>query len=58
MNHADRLLDDEAIVAAVYEALGRRHPAVGWARRRTWFYACSFSSTCATGATRFSSAMS
>ena len=26
MNHADRLLDDEAIVAAVYEALGRRHP--------------------------------
>ena len=26
MNHADRLLDDEAIVAAVYEALRRRHP--------------------------------
>jgi len=26
MNHADRLLDDEAIVAAVYEALGKRHP--------------------------------
>jgi transposase, IS5 family len=26
MNHADRLLDDEAIIAAVYEALGRRHP--------------------------------
>jgi len=26
MNHADRLLDDEAIVAAVYEALGQRHP--------------------------------
>jgi IS5 family transposase len=26
MEHADRLLDDEAIVAAVYEALGRRHP--------------------------------
>ena len=26
MNHADRLLDDEAIVTAVYEALGRRHP--------------------------------
>jgi len=26
MNHADRLLDDEAVVAAVYEALGRRHP--------------------------------
>ena len=26
MNHADRLLDDETIVATVYEALGRRHP--------------------------------
>jgi transposase, IS5 family len=26
MNHVDQLLDDEAIVAAVYEALGRRHP--------------------------------
>jgi IS5 family transposase len=26
MEHADRLLDDEAIVAAVYEALGQRHP--------------------------------
>ena len=26
MNHADRLLDDETIVAPVYEALGRRHP--------------------------------
>ena len=26
MDHADRLLDDEAVVAAVYEALGRRHP--------------------------------
>ena len=26
MNHADQLLDDEAIVTAVYEALGRRHP--------------------------------
>ncbi len=26
MNHADRLLDDENIVATVYEALGRRHP--------------------------------
>ena len=29
MNHADRLLDDEAIVTAVYEALGRRHPKSG-----------------------------
>jgi IS5 family transposase len=26
MKHADRVLDDEGIVAAVYEALGRRHP--------------------------------
>ena len=26
MNRADRLLDDETIVATVYEALGRRHP--------------------------------
>ena len=26
MNHADRLLDDEAIVTLVYQALGRRHP--------------------------------
>lgn len=26
MEHADRVLDDEAIVAAVYEALARRHP--------------------------------
>ena len=33
MNHADRLLDDEAIVAAVYEALGRRHPK---RRSRGW----------------------
>src|SRR5246127_4819146 len=26
MDHADRILDDDAIVTAVYEALGRRHP--------------------------------
>jgi transposase, IS5 family len=26
MNQADRLLDDEAIVSLVYQALGRRHP--------------------------------
>ena len=26
MEHADRLLDDETVVAAVYEALARRHP--------------------------------
>jgi transposase, IS5 family len=26
MEHADRILDDDAIVTAVYEALGKRHP--------------------------------
>jgi transposase, IS5 family len=26
MDHADRILDDDAIVTAVYEALGKRHP--------------------------------
>src|SRR5436190_19691950 len=26
MKHADRVLDDESIVAIVYEALGQRHP--------------------------------
>jgi IS5 family transposase len=26
MRHADALLDDDALVSAVYEALGRRHP--------------------------------
>jgi IS5 family transposase len=26
MKHADRVLDDEQIVAAVYDTLGRRHP--------------------------------
>jgi IS5 family transposase len=26
MGHADRILDDDAIVMAVYEALGKRHP--------------------------------
>jgi IS5 family transposase len=26
MKHADRVLDDEQIVAAVYDALERRHP--------------------------------
>jgi transposase, IS5 family len=26
MRHADQVLDDESIVAAVYEALARRHP--------------------------------
>ena len=44
MNHADRIRDDEAIVAAVYEALGKRHPkspaAVGKARRPKWCCAC------------------
>src|SRR5262250_1743873 len=36
MEHADRLLDDEAIVAAIYEALSRRHPkSRGRGRRGT-----------------------
>jgi IS5 family transposase len=26
MDHADRILDDDAIITAVYEALGKRHP--------------------------------
>src|ERR1700693_784139 len=26
MTHADQILDDDAIVTAVYEALGKRHP--------------------------------
>jgi transposase, IS5 family len=26
MHHADQVLDDEQIIAAVYEALARRHP--------------------------------
>jgi IS5 family transposase len=26
MKHADKVLDDEQIVAAVYEALAKRHP--------------------------------
>ena len=29
MIHADRILDDEIIVAAVYEALSKRHPKSG-----------------------------
>jgi len=45
MEHADRVLADEQIVAAVYEALARRHPqsrsrgSVG-ARRPRWCCAC------------------
>jgi len=30
MNHADRVLDEEAIVAAIYDALGNR-----WPKRRS-----------------------
>ena len=36
MKHADAVLADEAIVAAVYEALAKRHPQepLPWASRR------------------------
>ncbi|MGY3079497.1 hypothetical protein ACVWZZ_005905 [Bradyrhizobium sp. LM6.10] len=48
MIHADRVLADEQIVGAVYEALARRHPksrtraavVVGWARRPRWCCGC------------------
>ena len=44
MRHADALLDDDGLVSAVYEALGRRHPKSrtrDGARRRRWCYGCS-----------------
>src|SRR6266436_10047771 len=44
MEHADRVLDDEHMVAAVYEALAQRHPksavAAGWALRPKWCCGC------------------
>ena len=44
MRHADQVLADEQMVAAVYEALGKRHPkslaAADWVRRRRWCCAC------------------
>jgi len=45
MRQADALLDDDTLVAAVYDALARRHPRVGRvggrAHRPTWCSACS-----------------
>jgi IS5 family transposase len=44
MKHADQVLVDELLVAAVYEALAKRVPraavVAGRAPRRRWFYAC------------------
>jgi transposase, IS5 family len=44
MTHADRVLADEQIVGAVYEALARRHPrtavVVGRAHRPRWCCGC------------------
>ena len=44
MQHADQVLADEQIVAAVYEALASAIPraaaAAGWVRRRRWCCAC------------------
>ena len=42
MRHADRVLADEEIVGAVYEALAMRHAAVvvGWAHRLRWYCDC------------------
>ena len=44
MKHADQVLADELLVAAVYEALAKRRPksggVAGRAPRRRWFYAC------------------
>jgi len=50
MHHADRVLADEEIVAAVYEALAKRRApraasADGWARRPRWCFVCWCSST-------------
>ena len=56
MKHADAVLADDEIVAAVYEALGsgvrRAVAAAVAARRPTWCCGCWCSSTSATGATR------
>jgi IS5 family transposase len=44
MEHADLVLADEQIVAAVYEALAKRLPraaaAVDWVHRPKWFCDC------------------
>src|SRR6202011_616723 len=55
MKHGDRVLGDKEIVAAIYEALAKRHPrgapAAGRAPRPRWCCVCWCSSTCATGVT-------
>ena len=48
MEHADRLLDDEALVAAVYEALAKRHPR-SRSRGRTCRCSSPSSPTCRSG---------
>jgi IS5 family transposase len=54
MHHADRVLADEQIVAAVYEALSKRHRNSRSRGRlgtpAEWCCACWSSSTCGTGA--------
>src|SRR6202007_3133062 len=55
MKHADQLLGDPQIVAAVYEALAQRHPQSRKCgrpgTRPRWCCVCWCSSTCATGVT-------
>ena len=55
MQHADQVLADEQMVAAVYEALASAIPraaaAAGWVPRPRWCCACWCSSISATGAT-------
>jgi hypothetical protein len=42
--HADQVLEDEQIVAAVYEALARRHPKKAFSPRPAPSYSCSCAS--------------
>ena len=55
MKHADQVLGDKEIVAAIYEAwpngIGRAAPAAGRAPRPRWCCVCWCSSTCAIGVT-------
>jgi hypothetical protein len=44
MQHADQVLEDEQIVAAVYEALARRHPKKAFSPRPAPSYSCSCAS--------------
>src|SRR5271155_1510887 len=56
MMHADAVLADDDIVAAVYEALAKRHPKSRCRGRRgdrpRWCCGCWFSSTSGTGVMR------